>query len=156
MALAKPHALPAPPFADGTINIAGQVPGDLITDLENAAVIGDPLYEMNFKDAVWDHGNWTYTKTFDAPAALMAASSRWLVFEGNKMVSEIYLNGQFLGFTADQFLRYTFDATASLKASGNTLSVVFTQFNDGRNSEERWMVRLRRPPPNTHTHTAHK
>ncbi len=34
----------------------------------------------------------------------MASPTRWLVFEGNKMVSEAYLNGAYLGFTADQFL----------------------------------------------------
>jgi hypothetical protein len=55
------------------------------------------------------------------------------------MVSEAYLNGVFLGFTADQFLRYSFDVSSALKATGNVLTVVFTQFNDPRNSEERWM-----------------
>jgi hypothetical protein len=70
----------------------------------------------------------------------LATPTRWLVFEGNKMVSEAYLNGVYLGFTADQFLRYTFDVTSALKATGNTLAVVFTQFSDARNTEERWMA----------------
>jgi hypothetical protein len=29
----------------------GKVPGDLITDLQAAALVGDPLYELNFKNA---------------------------------------------------------------------------------------------------------
>ena len=37
------------------ISIAASVPGDLLSDLEHAGIIGDPLYELNFKNAsIWD------------------------------------------------------------------------------------------------------
>lgn len=50
------------------------------------------------------------------------------------------LNGQYLGYAADQFLRYDWDVTGILKAgTTNTLTVTFPTFNDARNSEERWM-----------------
>lgn len=48
-------------LSNGTAFTTGQVPGDLITDLENGGLIGDPLFELNFKTPVWDYGNWTYT-----------------------------------------------------------------------------------------------
>lgn len=36
-------------------SISGKVPGDLITDLQNAGLIGDPLYELNWLNAsMWD------------------------------------------------------------------------------------------------------
>ncbi len=45
---------------NGTTHVFGRVPGDLITDLENSGVIGDPLYELNFKSAAWDRGKWVF------------------------------------------------------------------------------------------------
>jgi hypothetical protein len=55
--------------------LAAAVPGDLITDLQLGGVIGDPLYEQNFRDPVWDSGNYTYTLAFAAPAALRASAA---------------------------------------------------------------------------------
>lgn len=124
--------------ANGSVSIKGSVPGDLITDLELAGVIGDPLYELNFKTPVWDHGNWTYTLNFTAEDT--SAAHSWLVFQGIKMVADISLNGQAVGFAADQFLRYAFDVTGIVKlGAGNTLTVTFPTYSDARNSEERWM-----------------
>jgi len=57
-------------LSNGSSTLSAQVPGDLITDLENGGVIGDPLYEFNFKNAVWDMGNWTYTCVSLPPNAL--------------------------------------------------------------------------------------
>jgi beta-mannosidase len=119
-------------------SLTGNVPGDLITDLELGGVIGDPLYELNFKKAVWDMGNWSYTLSFSPTDATSA--HYWVVFEGIKMVADVSLNGQWLGYASDQFLRYAWDVTSILKPSGsNTLTVTFPSFNDARNSEERWM-----------------
>ena len=70
----------------------------------------------------------------------MATPPRWLVFEGNKMVSEVYLNGQYLGFTADQFLRYIYALAPSLlTARGNVLSVTFVPSSDEINAADRFM-----------------
>ena len=38
--------------SNGSTTFPGTVPGDLITDMENAKLIGDPLYELNFKSQV--------------------------------------------------------------------------------------------------------
>eukprot|EP00729_Bicosta_minor_P029884 gene29884-4514_t len=53
----KVSSTPSPP----AFTIKAKVPGDLITDLQTAALVGDPLYELNFKNAtMWDSYVWTY------------------------------------------------------------------------------------------------
>ena len=126
--------------ANASLRLAAAVPGDLITDLQLGGVIGDPLYEQNFKDPVWDSGNYTYSLTFGAPAALRASASAWLVFEGVKMVADVTLNGQWLGYFNDQFLRYSFPVSPSaLLAQGNVLEVTFPPFSDPRSLTQRLM-----------------
>lgn len=138
--------------SNGTITVGATVPGDLITDLEKAGVIGDPLYELNFQDPVWDMSNFTYTLNFDVSLALPAGTTLplpaggaggeiLLVFDGIKMVSDVTLNGQYLGYTADQFLRYIYPVGSLLTsaAGGNQLQLTFTTSHDPRNVEGRFM-----------------
>ena len=126
--------------SNGTLNFAASIPGDLITDLSRGGVLGDPLDELNFKRNEWDTSVWNYSTTFTLDASFSSSSAVWVVFDGIKMVSDISLNGIALGYTQDQFLRYTFDITAALKKGGsNTLVVSFPKGKDQRNSEQRWM-----------------
>lgn len=67
-----------------------QVPGDLLTDLEAAGVIGDPLYETTFlNSSIWNSHDWMYATTFRMTASDVArvqdGSVLLLVFEGIKM-----------------------------------------------------------------------
>ena len=125
-------------LTDGaTHSVSATVPGDLLTDLQLAGVIGDPLYETNFRGNVWDSGNWTYSLSFTAEDT--ASASHFLVFEGIKMVADVWFNGAYLGYTSDQFLRYTYDVSGKVTPASNNLTLVFPTSNDGRNSEERWM-----------------
>jgi hypothetical protein len=61
---------------DGTLptpvaTINASVPGDLVTDLQRAGMIGDPLTDTNWKNTTWFNGaNWTYSKSFAWPAAV--------------------------------------------------------------------------------------
>jgi len=130
--------------------LRASVPGDLITDLEANGVVPDPLVETNFRGnatspaavggVVWDAAPWTYSLSFTLAPALAAAAHVSLVFEGVKMVADVALNGVALGFTANQFLRYEFDATAAVaRAGANVLTVTFPTFADARNVERRWM-----------------
>ena len=99
------------------------VPGDLITDLEAAGMVGDPLYELNWLNAsIWDTNTWTYSTTFTAPAG---GGSTLLVFDGIKMGADIILDGKTIGNTTDQFLRYIFPVTLSSTQAPHTLEVVF-------------------------------
>jgi len=103
------------------VSVPGRVPGDLITDLHNAGLVGDPLYELNFLNAsIWDQNTWTYTTYFDdikdndaSNGSSGSVVSRHLVFDGIKMGSRIYLDGELLGNTTDQFLRYSFEMPSS-------------------------------------------
>jgi len=126
---------------NASIAVPASVPGDLITDLERAGVIGDPLFERNFKSVVWDATDFTYSTTFSAAAGVLASPARWLVLDSVKMGAFVWLNGVFLGAVHDQFLRYVFDVTAVLRPSGdNSLSLTFPPSNDTLNDEARWIA----------------
>ena len=125
---------------NGSVVIGARVPGDLITDLEAAGLVGDPLYEVNFLDPVWDTSAWTYTAAFDlSPSVDLAASAAvLLVLDGVKMAATVAVNGQTVGAVSDQFLRYQWDVRAVLKPTGNVLTVAFTTSQDPANDESRW------------------
>jgi beta-galactosidase/beta-glucuronidase len=125
--------------ADGVISAGGVVPGDLITDLQRAGVVSDPLYEENFLRPVWDAQNFSYSATFSVAPAVAAQASQTLVFDGIKMVADISLNGVPLGFVDNAFLRFMYDVTPLLRLDApNTLLVTFTTSNDTRNKPGRY------------------
>jgi len=132
---------PAPPTPPATMSMGGKVPGDMITDLQNAGLVGDPLYEINFKNAtLWDSLSWTYTTSFDLTESQVSQSSTMatlLVFDGIKMGANIKVNGVQIGSAADQFLRYVFPLNAStLQTTGNKLEV---EFENQIDCGGRWM-----------------
>ena len=131
------------------ISVPATVPGDLITDLERAGIIGDPLFEQNFLNgsSTWNLPQWRYTKSFKLDPKLMhavtAGEATLLVFDGIKMGARISLNGKYIGTANDQFLRYSFpvDSAALLTSekagAAQTLSVTFdTSIDCGG----RWMA----------------
>lgn len=130
---------------DGSvINISAQVPGDTITDLQAAGIIGDPIYELNFLDGRWDRTSWNYSVTFALSPLLSAgltagtAAATALVLESVKLVGDVYVNGVYLGFVADQFLRYSFPVQSLLSPAGlNSLSIVISNSTDPRLTEGR-------------------
>ena len=127
---------------DNATTINATVPGDLVTDLQRAGRIGDPLYERNFKALDWDR-EWQYTLSFDTATDLnpAAGGARWLVLDSVKMGAWIWFNGVYLGAVQDQFLRWRFDVTALLKAptaGPNVLAVTFAPSNHSLNDQARW------------------
>ena len=130
----------------GATTIRATVPGDLVTDLQTAGLIGDPLYELNWKNySLWEDNVWTFSTTLALTPAQLAgiashASDTLLVFDGIKMAASLSLNGVPLGHTTNQFLRYTFSLAAAAAAgttlaATNTLSVSFDaadQTTEGR------------------------
>ena len=100
------------------LSIPATVPGDIITDLQRAGVIGDPLYELNWlNSSIWDATVWEYSLSFTATAAQLAATETLLVFDGIKMGANVTLNGVALGTATDQFLRYEYAVRKLLGAS---------------------------------------
>jgi beta-mannosidase len=127
---------------DNATVIPATVPGDLVTDLQRAGKIGDPLYERNFKSLNWE-AEWQYSVSFETASALAPASggARWLVLDSVKMGAWVWFNGAFLGAVNDQFLRWTFDVSGLLKAPGageNVLAVTFALSNNSLNDQSRW------------------
>lgn len=105
------------------IQIKGSVPGDLLTDLQTAGLIGDPLYEVNFQNStLWDDRVWVYSTVFDVPASQTLVGVR-LVFDGIKMGARVKFNGRAIGQAVDQFLRYDFLLKPQRK--GNIVEVEF-------------------------------
>ena len=94
----------------GETVILASVPGDLVTDLQNAKIIADPLYELTFlANASWwaEPRNWTYSTIFSLPAAA-PGTSQLLVFDGIKMGARILVNGLLVGIATNQFVRLVF------------------------------------------------
>lgn len=110
------------------VSINATVPGDVITDLQRAGMINDPLTDTNWKNTTWFNGEWTYSKTFawsPPPHATAAGGEVLLVFEGVKMGARISLNEHVLGNSTDQFLRLKFSVGDLLKPAANMLKVEF-------------------------------
>ena len=96
--------------------IPATVPGDLLSDLQRAGLLADPLQESNFRNAtLWHLRDWTYWTRFalrpHAPP-FNDGSFAQLVLEGIKMGAVVAVNGVVLGNATDQFLRYRFPLPA--------------------------------------------
>ena len=108
------------------LSINATVPGDLVTDLERAGIVNDPLLDTNFQNATaWAGPTWTYSKQFSLPPALAAPETAvLLVFDGIKQGAHIELNGKWLGNATNQHRRWVFEVGA-LVATANLLTVTF-------------------------------
>ena len=100
------------------------IPGDLISDLERAKLIGDPLFELNFlvNNTLWNDYQWNYETNFTVSSS---KESHSLVFDGVKMGASVYVNDVLLGNVTDQFLRYVFPLDSSILDDLNRLVVTF-------------------------------
>jgi hypothetical protein len=130
--------------------IGATVPGDLITDIQRAGLMGDALYALNWIDhaLLWDNDTWTYARTFDVEGSgafsLGQAAEVLLVFDSVKLAADITLNGQPVAVGPDaprnQFRRFTYPVKALLQDRNNTLRVSFLPTQaDTRNTDGRWM-----------------
>lgn len=115
------------------LSIAATVPGDVLTDLQRARVVGDPYYELTFvrNRTLWDVASrsWVYSTSITLPPpGSPAGATLLLVLEGVKMAARVSLNGVPLGNVSNQFVRYTFPlppAAILLGAAANRLDVAF-------------------------------
>eukprot|EP01050_Picozoa_sp_SAG11_P020083 SAG11_NODE_3324_length_2523_cov_1.315182_1_plen_575_part_00 len=123
--------IPSSTDSTGSFTIPATVPGELITDLQRAGKVLDPLSSNNHKDPeqvkMWNGDKYTYTKKFTLPASVHSAAEVQLVMDGVKMGSAVALNGKPLGNTTNQHRRYTFDVSALLLSGSNTLTVAFAR-----------------------------
>ena len=141
-------------LSSGATTVAARVPGDVLSDLAAAGVIGDPLAGENFRGAAWD-ATWTYSVTFDlddamALAALGPGALVALVLDSVKMAADAALNGIALPSAttysaadacANQFVRLNATLPAALlRTTGNVLTVRFPPSTDPRNNCGRFMA----------------
>ncbi len=131
--------VPSSTKSTGMFTIPATVPGELLTDLQRAGKVLDPLSSNNHKapDQVqwWNGDVYTYRKNFSVPVSMNSAAEVLLVLDGVKMGSAVSLNGHLLGNTTNQHLRYTFEIGALLaKGTENSLEISFVRDipNSGR------------------------
>ena len=105
------------------LEIPSRVPGDLITDLQNANVIPDPFLDLTFKNSsIWAKNSWRVSTTFSVPDA----SYSLLVFDGIKMGATIAIDGKTVATANDQFYRYNVSLDEAVRdGKKHELSVTF-------------------------------
>ena len=129
--------------------LPARVPGDLVSDL--FPVIGDPLFGNAFdyyegasvEPPFWETGNVTYALSFELSPSVRAALTpdTMLVLPGVKLAAGVWLNGAYLGTTANQFSRWAFPVGSLLKAaSANDLRVEFVPAAHAANAQARFMA----------------
>ena len=104
--------------------VAGEVPGEVHTDLLAAGLIPDPFDGDNEGLLAWiGETAWSYRTVFDWESDGHAVQE--LVADGLDTVATVTLNGTELGRTANQHRSYRFDVTGFLVAESNELVVEF-------------------------------
>jgi beta-mannosidase len=122
------------------IVVGATVPGDLISDLQRANVITDPLFNLTFQGQLWDATDWTYTSPPFAAPVVGSSGEILLVFDSVKMAASVSVNGHNVGLMTDQFLRHSFPVQRWLNADQNVIQVEFYRSSSLYNNETRWMA----------------
>lgn len=98
-----------------------QVPGNLELDLHAAGEIPEPFHGMNIAALrKYESVHAWYFRRFDS--VIPADTTPVLVFDGLDCFADVYLNGQFVGSSANALVEQVFPAEG-LRASGNELLV---------------------------------
>lgn len=111
--------------AEGRSGIPAQVPGTVLGDLLAAGLIQDPFWRENEYQALrlFDR-DYTYTRTFDVPAAFLTHRRVELVFDGLDTLADVTLNGQSVLHADNMHRTWRVDVKALLREQGNTLTVL--------------------------------
>jgi beta-mannosidase len=106
--------------------IAATVPGSIHTDLLAAKKIPDPYFGDNERKVQWvGEAAWTYRRSFDVSADLLAREHLLLRCEGLDTLATLRINGTEIGKTENMFRTYEFDVKKLLKPGANTIEVSF-------------------------------
>ena len=107
-------------------DVPATTPGCVHTDLLAAGLIDDPYLADNELALRWTgRCDWTYRRTFDAPADAIDRQHVDLCFDGLDTYATVTLNGVELGRTGNMHRRYRFDVGQVLRDAGNVLEVAF-------------------------------
>lgn len=107
----------------GELELDGQVPGCIHTDLIENKKIENIFYRDNARHIQWiENCDFTYTKSFFVEEITDRA---YLEFDGLDTYAEIYLNGKKVGEADDMFVSHSFLADGILKCGENVVEVRF-------------------------------
>ena len=106
------------------------LPGDVHTALLAAGEIPDPYFGANEQVVMWVHETpWTMERRFSATRDDIGGYLT-LTLEGVDTIATVFLNGEEIARTQNQFIRYDIDVTGKVKAGTNTLRLEFAVTQD--------------------------
>lgn len=100
------------------ISVPGKVPSHVHLDLYAAQVIGDPYYGLNDFNQRWvAWADWNYTTNLSGiDVDTSNSTTTYLLFNGLDTFTDIWLCGQKVASTNNQFRQYFFDVSSALSA----------------------------------------
>lgn len=105
--------------------ICADIPGSVYAALLKEELIPDPYYRDNeLKVLPIMDNDFVYRRSFEAEEGLFDCDEVLLRFDGIDTLSEVYLNGEFLGSTCNMHRVFEFEVQDILKAGENELKVV--------------------------------
>lgn len=115
------------------ISVAGRVPSHVHLDLFDSQVIGDPYYGLNDFDLRWvAWADWNYTSKVAGLESVGQGTnaSTYLLFNGLDTIADIWLCGEAVASTNNQFRQYFFDVSDILAScpSDTTAPELSVQF----------------------------
>ncbi len=104
--------------------VPATVPGSVYSDLLTAERIPDPFWRDNETEALklMEH-DFTYTRAFEAPEALLACRKVLLRCEGLDTLADIAVNGTPVGHADNMFRTWEFDVKEALRPGENSIAV---------------------------------
>ena len=106
------------------------LPGDVHTALLEAGEIPDPYFGQNEDAVAWVYKTpWTVERRFDVPAD-MAEGHLTLTLSEVDCIATIFLNGEAIAQTQNQFIRYDIDVAGKVQSGENTLRIEFAAVPD--------------------------
>jgi beta-mannosidase len=106
------------------------LPGDVHAALLEAGEIPDPYFADNETRVMWVHDTpWTMERKFTATPADIDGYLT-LTLENVDTIATVFLNGEAIAETQNQFIRYDLDVTGKVKAGTNTLRLEFAVTKD--------------------------
>ncbi len=106
------------------------LPGDVHTALLAAGEIPDPYFGANEQAVMWVHATpWTMERRFTAGRDQIDGYLT-LTLDNVDCIATVFLNGEEIARTQNQFIRYDIDVTGKVKAGANTLRLEFAVTKD--------------------------
>ncbi|KAI1703379.1 putative beta-mannosidase [Ditylenchus destructor] len=109
-------------------NVSGlaQVPGDIFTDLQALRIIGNPLYGEGDEAYRWvGRQAWTYERNFSVTEAQAKAKILLLHLEGLDTIASVFLNGEFLLDSSNQFVSHVVNVRNFIRRGLNHIRIEF-------------------------------